>query len=264
MQFGKPPEPTVKRTSAYAPGPKQAKIGDLKRVVPLDEVMRIGAKLREARTEHSDISNETVEDLLTQLKKFPLTTDMLMKTKIGRVVNKLKSHNASGVRAVAKDLVMQWTALIDQKERPKIEVKSAVPLNQTRNRRDRQQAIDAITARMEMQEGRAASDLHASSSASTGGGEPATDGASYGGTDEAPPDPRRLSSSSPRVAAAVVVEDQLYAHSDFKIGKHYNRFLAALMREFDSKKFLTRAIQAQIKTGNVKKLRKLFGKPTYS
>ena len=49
IQVGKPAEPTVKASSKWRKGPKQAKIGDLKRVVPLDEVTMIEAKLRAAR-----------------------------------------------------------------------------------------------------------------------------------------------------------------------------------------------------------------------
>ena len=47
---------------------------------------------------HSDISDATVTAMLVKLKAYPLTKEMLVKTRVGRVVKKLASHRVSTVR----------------------------------------------------------------------------------------------------------------------------------------------------------------------
>ena len=225
----------------------------MKRVVPLDEVTKIEAKLRAAREPNTDISDGTVASLLGKLKTYPLTKEMLVKTRVGRVVKKLTSHRAAAVRAVAKELVRLWTELIGLKERPKIEVKEAKPLAETRNERDRQSARGAITARLAMQLGvGGAEENNATHDATVGGaaGRAAAAAASgqaaaaaaaaaptapaervHGADASATASPAlALDSAQAAVAGlAVEVEDQLYAHAAHKIGKHYNRFQAVLM-----------------------------------
>ena len=219
-------------------------------MVPLDEVTKIEAKLRAAREPNTDISDGTVASLLGKLKTYPLTKEMLVKTRVGRVVKKLTSHRAAAVRAVAKELVRLWTELIGLKERPKIEVKEAKPLAETRNERDRQSARGAITARLAMQLGvGGAEENNATHDATVGGAAgraaaaPASGRAAAAAAPTAPAErvhgadasataspALALDSAQAAVAGlAVEVEDQLYAHAAHKIGKHYNRFQAVLM-----------------------------------
>ena len=221
-------------------------------MVPLDEVTKIEAKLRAAREPNTDISDGTVASLLGKLKTYPLTKEMLVKTRVGRVVKKLTSHRAAAVRAVAKELVRLWTELIGLKERPKIEVKEAKPLAETRNERDRQSARGAITARLAMQlgvggaeennathdatvggaAGRAAAAPASGRAAAAAAAAPTAPAERVHGADASATASPALALDSAQAAVAglaVEVEDQLYAHAAHKIGKHYNRFQAVLM-----------------------------------
>ena len=120
----------------------------------------------------------------------------------------------------------RWTALIGQKQRPKIEVKTAKPLSEQRNERDRQTARDAITARLVIQFG---GDSAAAAAASGGGGGGVGGGGGADGDDDGEAAPPTATAPATVSALAVEVEDQLYAHAHYKVGKHYNRFQATLM-----------------------------------
>jgi hypothetical protein len=255
LKTSKADAPVVRRNEVWQKGPKQVKLGALKLVVPLHEVERLEARLRKAREPDSIEPDSEIEAMLVELQRYPLSKEMLVKTRVGRVVNKLKSHRNSAVRQAAKLLIVKWTAVLDTPDRPKIEVTTAQPLWETNAARVRESARGAIAARLQGGgSGAAGAGAGAGRDVRSDDAGAADDGRGGGGVGGAPSN----SSSSNSAAIAIEVEDQLFSYSHLRTDKNYNRNLAALMRRFDCHTNLPDAIRNHVNKRELVKLRPFF------
>ncbi|XP_048760558.1 transcription elongation factor A N-terminal and central domain-containing protein 2-like [Ostrea edulis] len=107
---------------------KQATIDSLKGVVVVEEIRRAKAILKQSTT--------TVDQMLECLsdleKKIP-PRKILLETKIGNVINKLRKHDNEEVRQHARRVYVKWkTHFVEHRDRPQIEVQCDLKTEKTR------------------------------------------------------------------------------------------------------------------------------------
>ncbi|XP_061175788.1 transcription elongation factor A N-terminal and central domain-containing protein 2-like [Saccostrea echinata] len=109
-------------------GLKQTTIDSLKGVVVVEEIKRAKAILKQPTT----TVNQMIECLLGLEKKIP-SRKVLMETKIGNVINKLRKHENEEVRQHARQVYVKWkTHFVEHRDRPQIEVQCDLRTEKTR------------------------------------------------------------------------------------------------------------------------------------
>lgn len=114
------------RTSQLSNSPKkkapkkvQAAIEDCSRVVVVEHIQHAASVL--------SVENQSAETLIktmTELNKRTPSKEVLLETKIGHVVNKLRNHSDENVKKIARVLLRKWKSFYKhQAERKPIEVR---------------------------------------------------------------------------------------------------------------------------------------------
>ncbi|KAK2157185.1 hypothetical protein LSH36_196g05028 [Paralvinella palmiformis] len=77
-----------------------------------DDIIKIGKKL-DKMVASGTVDDATASDLLSTLKKFPMTFELLQKTRIGMKVNNFrKSCGNDGLISLSKALIKSWKKLL--------------------------------------------------------------------------------------------------------------------------------------------------------
>lgn len=97
---------------------KQSTIESLQGVVVIEEIRRLKSKLQLETT----TKEEMIESLNKLGQKIP-PKHVMLDTKIGKVVNKLRKHDDSDIRKAARHVYVKWKDhFVSHSERPMIEV----------------------------------------------------------------------------------------------------------------------------------------------
>lgn len=107
---------------------KQATITSLKGVVVVDDIL-----LHKSRLQLSTSSKEEKLHSLMELGKKIPPRHVMMSTKIGRVINKLRNSEDDDIRKAARAVYVKWKShFVEHMERPMIEVQCDLKTEKTR------------------------------------------------------------------------------------------------------------------------------------
>lgn len=97
----------------------QSEKNALSRFIQLNGVEILSTWIAEHRsnTEQEDI--QIVHSCLSCLNKLTISTELLAKTQIGKVVNKLAKHSDPSIQAKANTIVSKWKKIASEQEDPK-------------------------------------------------------------------------------------------------------------------------------------------------
>lgn len=101
----------------------------LSRFIQLSGVEILGTWINEHRSNTEQEDNQIVHSCLSCLNKLSISTDLLDKTQIGKIVNKLAKHPDPSIQAKANTIVSKWKKIVTEQEDPKRPLK---PKKETR------------------------------------------------------------------------------------------------------------------------------------
>lgn len=105
----------------------------LSRFIQLGGVEILGTWISEHRDSVEQEDIQIVHSCLSCLNKITISTELLDRTQIGKIVNKLAKHSDASIQAKANTIVSKWKKMVSEQEdskkpqKPKKETKIVVP-----------------------------------------------------------------------------------------------------------------------------------------
>ena len=111
----------------------QTEKAPLSRFIQLKGVEILGDWINDHRKNNEKEDFQIVHSCLSCLNKLAISTEILDKTQIGKIVNKLAKHPDASIQAKANTIVSKWKKIVTEQEdpkrliRPKKETKIVLP-----------------------------------------------------------------------------------------------------------------------------------------
>ncbi len=97
----------------------QSEKAALSRFIQLNGVEILGNWINEHRTNPEQEDNQIIHSCLSCLNKLTISTELLDKTQIGKIVKKLGKHPDPSIQAKANTIVSKWKKMVSEQEDPK-------------------------------------------------------------------------------------------------------------------------------------------------
>lgn len=97
----------------------QSEKAALSRFIQLNGVEILGNWISEHRSNPEQEDNQIVHSCLSCLNKLTISTEILDKTQIGKIVNKLAKHTDPSIQAKANTIVSKWKKMVCEQDDPK-------------------------------------------------------------------------------------------------------------------------------------------------
>jgi TFIIS helical bundle-like domain. len=97
----------------------QSEKAALARFVQLNGVEILGNWINEHRGSSEQEDNQIVHSCLSCINKLTISTELLDRTHIGKIVNKLVKHPDPSIQAKANTIVSKWKKMVTEQEDPK-------------------------------------------------------------------------------------------------------------------------------------------------